>query len=99
MADSDLVCVVGIWHLGIVNCVGFAEAGYQVVDPQPLFSRHRGNGLGDDPFARCVHLGRVAHGVPFRSVIACVPIGRNRAAGGVPSGAAGSLKFAPYVDG
>ena len=28
---ADLVCVVGIWHLGIVNCVGFAEAGYDVV--------------------------------------------------------------------
>jgi UDPglucose 6-dehydrogenase len=25
------VCVVGIWHLGIVNCVGFAEQGYDVV--------------------------------------------------------------------
>lgn len=25
------VAVVGIWHLGIVNCVGFAEAGYDVI--------------------------------------------------------------------
>jgi UDPglucose 6-dehydrogenase len=25
------VCVVGIWHLGIVNAVGFAELGYDVV--------------------------------------------------------------------
>jgi UDPglucose 6-dehydrogenase len=25
------VAVVGIWHLGIVNCVGFAEQGYEVV--------------------------------------------------------------------
>jgi UDPglucose 6-dehydrogenase len=24
------VCVIGIWHLGIVNCVGFAERGYRV---------------------------------------------------------------------
>ncbi len=25
------VCIVGIWHLGIVNCVGFAEQGYDVI--------------------------------------------------------------------
>ena len=25
------VCVIGIWHLGAVNAVGFAEKGYQVV--------------------------------------------------------------------
>jgi UDPglucose 6-dehydrogenase len=25
------VCVIGIWHLGSVNCVGFAEKGYRVV--------------------------------------------------------------------
>lgn len=27
----NTVCVIGIWHLGIVNCVGFVEAGYKVV--------------------------------------------------------------------
>jgi UDPglucose 6-dehydrogenase len=31
MVEGARVCVVGIWHLGIVNCVGFAEAGYEVV--------------------------------------------------------------------
>lgn len=25
------VCVIGLWHLGIVNAVGFAEVGYQVI--------------------------------------------------------------------
>ncbi|HEV2012226.1 MAG TPA: nucleotide sugar dehydrogenase [Candidatus Limnocylindria bacterium] len=25
------VCVIGVWHLGIVNCVGFAEQGYRVL--------------------------------------------------------------------
>lgn len=28
---KETVCVVGLWHLGIVNTVGFAEKGYQVV--------------------------------------------------------------------
>ncbi len=28
---SGTVCVIGIWHLGIVNCVGFAELGYRVI--------------------------------------------------------------------
>lgn len=28
---KDLVCVVGVWHLGAVNCVGFAEKGFDVV--------------------------------------------------------------------
>ncbi len=31
MAERARVCIVGIWHLGIVNSVGFAEAGYEVV--------------------------------------------------------------------
>lgn len=31
MATPETVFVVGMWHLGIVNAVGFAEAGYQVV--------------------------------------------------------------------
>jgi UDPglucose 6-dehydrogenase len=30
-APIRCVCVVGIWHLGSVNCVGFAEKGYRVV--------------------------------------------------------------------
>src|SRR5262245_12167791 len=29
--STDTVCVIGIWHLGIVNCVGFAELGYRVI--------------------------------------------------------------------
>lgn len=37
---KETVCVVGLWHLGIVNTVGFAEKGYQVVglefDPEKL---------------------------------------------------------------
>lgn len=28
---KETVCIIGIWHLGIVNCVGFAEAGYKVI--------------------------------------------------------------------
>jgi UDPglucose 6-dehydrogenase len=31
MTNSKCVCVVGLWHLGSVNCVGFAEKGYRVV--------------------------------------------------------------------
>ena len=31
MSDVKTVCVVGIWHLGIVNAVGFAEKGYKVI--------------------------------------------------------------------
>lgn len=31
MTKTCDVCVVGIWHLGIVNAVGFAELGYDVV--------------------------------------------------------------------
>ena len=27
----DTVCVVGLWHLGIVNAVGFCERGYRVI--------------------------------------------------------------------
>ncbi len=45
MADAR-VCIVGIWHLGIVNCVGFAEAGYEVVgvdlDPEKAQSLQAG---------------------------------------------------------
>jgi UDPglucose 6-dehydrogenase len=26
-----IVAVIGIWHLGIINCVGFAEKGYEVI--------------------------------------------------------------------
>jgi len=25
------ICIIGLWHLGLVNCVGFAEAGYRVI--------------------------------------------------------------------
>jgi UDPglucose 6-dehydrogenase len=28
---TKTVCVIGIWHLGAVNCVGFCEKGYRVV--------------------------------------------------------------------
>ncbi len=31
MKRRPTVCVIGIWHLGAVNAVGFAEKGYQVV--------------------------------------------------------------------
>lgn len=31
MKKQPLVCVVGIWHLGAVNAVGFAEKGYRVL--------------------------------------------------------------------
>lgn len=30
-SNTTRVCVVGLWHLGIVNAVGFAEKGYTVV--------------------------------------------------------------------
>lgn len=29
--SKETVCVIGIWHLGAVNAVGFAEKGYRVV--------------------------------------------------------------------
>ena len=31
MKKKPLVCVIGIWHLGAVNAVGFAEKGYRVL--------------------------------------------------------------------
>jgi UDPglucose 6-dehydrogenase len=31
MKRRPTVCVIGLWHLGAVNAVGFAEKGYQVV--------------------------------------------------------------------
>lgn len=40
------VCIVGIWHLGIVNAVGFAEKGYTVIgidfDPVKAASLQQG---------------------------------------------------------
>lgn len=29
--SRQTVCVIGIWHLGVVNAVGFAEKGYRVI--------------------------------------------------------------------
>ena len=29
--QNKTVCVIGIWHLGIINAVGFAEKGYRVI--------------------------------------------------------------------
>jgi UDPglucose 6-dehydrogenase len=29
--SKKTVCVIGLWHLGLVNAVGFAEKGYNVV--------------------------------------------------------------------
>ena len=31
MKQPPTVCVIGIWHLGAVNAVGFAEKGYRVI--------------------------------------------------------------------
>lgn len=31
MASMKTVCVIGLWHLGSVNAVGFAEQGYKVI--------------------------------------------------------------------
>src|SRR5262249_375656 len=31
MENQSTVCVIGIWHLGVVNAVGFAEKGYRVI--------------------------------------------------------------------
>lgn len=31
MASRKTVCVVGVWHLGIINAVGFAEQGFRVI--------------------------------------------------------------------
>src|SRR3989338_6984545 len=46
MASPTTVCVVGIWHLGIVNAVGFAEKGYMVIgidfDPAKAESLQQG---------------------------------------------------------
>jgi UDPglucose 6-dehydrogenase len=46
---SQIVCVVGIWHLGAVNAVGFAEKGYRVVGLE--FDRQKASALqeGDPP--------------------------------------------------
>ncbi len=42
----DTVCVVGLWHLGIVNAVGFCEKGYRVIglefDRKSIRSLERG---------------------------------------------------------
>jgi UDPglucose 6-dehydrogenase len=46
MSRPRCVCVVGIWHLGSVNCVGFAERGYRVIgldfDPERADKLGRG---------------------------------------------------------
>lgn len=39
------VAVIGIWHLGIINCVGFAEKGYNVIGIDFEKSESLKNGL------------------------------------------------------
>jgi UDPglucose 6-dehydrogenase len=70
------VCVVGLWHLGAVNAVGFAEKGYRVVglefDPAKAASLQRGKPPLFEPGleeAMAKHLKSGA--LSFRSDAAC----------------------------
>lgn len=57
-----VVCVIGLWHLGIVNAIGFAEKGYRVIGIEVDQDKAHQLNLGKPPlFEPGVELAMAKH--------------------------------------